>query len=84
MEMNKKARKKRHPYAALAVFTVAAAGVINAVGKMKKFVTEKADAMKKMLGMKNDKYLFKLCPLRERTGGIPYFVESRNSNYYKS
>lgn len=55
MEMNKKARKKRHPYAALAVFTVAAAGVINAVGKMKKFVTEKTDAMKKMLGMKTDK-----------------------------
>ncbi len=52
MEMNKKARKKRHPYATLAVFTVAAAGVINAVGRMKKFVTEKTDAMKKMLGMK--------------------------------
>lgn len=52
MEMNKKARKKRHPYAALAVFTVAAAGIINTVGRMKKFVMEKTEGIKNMLSMK--------------------------------
>ena len=49
MEMNKKARRKRHPYAALAIFTVAAAGIINTVNKVKNFVTDKTEAIKKMM-----------------------------------
>jgi len=50
---NKKCmRKKRHPYALLAVFTVAAAGVINATNKMKAFVSEKAEMVAHMFKKK--------------------------------
>ena len=38
--MNKE-KKKRHPYATLAVFSLAAASIINATNKVKKFVKSK-------------------------------------------
>ena len=52
MNNKKMMRKKRHPYASLAVFTIAAAGVINAVERMKTFVMDKAEAVSKMFKKK--------------------------------
>lgn len=45
MLINKKEGKRKHPYATLAVFTIAAASVINATRKVKKFVKSKAEAV---------------------------------------
>ncbi len=42
---NKTEKKKKHPYRTLAVLTLAAAGVIGAANKMKKFMNEKITAM---------------------------------------
>ena len=47
--MGTKSGKKRHPYATLAVFTVAAAGVINLTRRMKKFVKTKVEAVTDMM-----------------------------------
>ena len=47
-----KAGKKRHPYAALAVFTVAAAGVINLTRRAKRFVKCKIEAVTDMMKRK--------------------------------
>ena len=41
MFSDKKERKKRHPYATLAVFTLAAASMINITNKAKRFVKNK-------------------------------------------
>ncbi len=45
MFFNKSEKKKRHPYRTLAIFTLAAAGMISATNKMKKFVKEKVSSM---------------------------------------
>lgn len=42
LSMNKE-RKKRHPYATLAVFTLAAASMINITNKAKRFVKTKSE-----------------------------------------
>ena len=44
--------KKRHPYAALAVFTVAAAGAINLTRRVKRFVKCKVEALTDMVKRK--------------------------------
>ena len=46
---NKNRKKKKHPYATLAVFTLAGAAVINMVEKGKNFVYDKIDAMKSFM-----------------------------------
>lgn len=50
--MFRKNSGKRHPYATLAIFTLAGASMINLVNRAKKFIKEKSDvlmgAMKKM------------------------------------
>ena len=45
MLLSKKEGKRKHPYAPLAVFTIAAASVINVTRKMKRFVKNKAEAV---------------------------------------
>lgn len=50
--MTGKTGKKRHPYATLAVFTVAAAGVINLTRRAKKFVKSKIEAVSDMMKRK--------------------------------
>ena len=53
MVFNKNGRKRRHPYASLAVFSLAAAGVIGIFNKGKRFVKEKASSISSMVkGMK--------------------------------
>ncbi len=41
--------KKKHPYRKLAIFTLAAAGIISATNKMKKFVKNKVSSMTSFL-----------------------------------
>ena len=43
--MHRSGGKKRHPYATLAVFTLAGASMINVVNRMKRFVKEKTAMM---------------------------------------
>ncbi len=43
MFSEKKERKKRHPYATLAIFTLAAAGMINVTNKVKRYVKSKTE-----------------------------------------
>jgi len=45
--MNKE-RRKKHPYATLAVFTLAAASMINVTNKAKKFVKNKTEMVADM------------------------------------
>ena len=40
---NKNQTKKRHPYRGLAMFTLAAAGMISVTNNVKKFVKDKVD-----------------------------------------
>ena len=42
MKIMNKSTKKRHPYATLAVFTLAGASMINVVNRMKRFFMEKS------------------------------------------
>ena len=42
-------RRRRHPYATLAIFTIAGASMINLVNRAKRFVGDKADMVKKKL-----------------------------------
>ncbi len=49
MFMNKNDKKKSHPYRGLAIFTLAAAGMISVTSKMKKFMKEKVSAMTSFL-----------------------------------
>lgn len=46
-------KKNHHPYAKLAIFTLAASGVISAVSRAKRFVKDKAHAMVCMVKGKN-------------------------------
>ena len=48
MLLSKKEGKRKHPYATLAVFTIAAASMINVTRKVKKFVKSKAEAVTDM------------------------------------
>ena len=43
--LHKASSKKKHPYATLAIFTLAGASMINVVNKMKRFVKEKGAAI---------------------------------------
>ena len=43
--LHKASSKKKHPYATLAIFTLAGASMINVVNKMKRFVKEKGAAL---------------------------------------
>ena len=53
--MNKKThKKKKHPYATLAVLTLASATVINAVERVKGFVSDKVAMMKNMFSGKTE------------------------------
>ncbi|MBP3401466.1 MAG: hypothetical protein J6K85_00235 [Clostridia bacterium] len=53
MFMNKTGRKMRYPYAKMAVFGLAAAGVASIVSKSKKFIKDKKDSITHMMnGMK--------------------------------
>jgi len=45
MLFNKSEKKKRHPYRGLAIFTLAAAGMISVTNRMKRFVKEKVSSM---------------------------------------
>ena len=55
MFFNKTGRKKRHPYAALTLFSLAAAGVIGIFNKGKRFFNEKMSCAKDMIkNMKED------------------------------
>ena len=49
MVFNKSNRKKRHPYAWLAVFGLAAAGGMTLYNKGKRFFKEKMNGMKKVV-----------------------------------
>ena len=49
--MKEKSCKGKNPYATLAIFTVAVAGVINITNKMKKFFKEKCDQVKQVVSM---------------------------------
>ena len=42
-------RRRHHPYAMLAIFTLAGASMINIFNRAKRFVTEKGSDMKKAL-----------------------------------
>lgn len=55
INMNKKThKKKKHPYATLAVLTLASATVINAVERVKGFVSDKVAMMKNMFSGKTE------------------------------
>jgi phosphoribosyl-dephospho-CoA transferase len=45
MFLNKGEKKKRHPYRGLAMFTLAAAGMISVTSRMKKIMKEKVEKM---------------------------------------
>ncbi len=45
MFTSKNEKKKFHPYRGLAIFTLAAAGMISVTSKMKKFMKEKVSTM---------------------------------------
>jgi hypothetical protein len=45
MFLNKGEKKKWHPYRGLAIFTLAAAGMISVTHKMKRFMKEKISSM---------------------------------------
>ena len=45
MLFNKDGKKKWHPYRGLAIFTLAAAGMISVTHKMKSFMKEKLSSM---------------------------------------
>ena len=47
-------RKKHHPYATLAVFTLAASAVIGIVNKAKTFVSDKTDRLMSFLNIKKE------------------------------
>ncbi len=49
MFMSKQSKKSMHPYAWLAVFSLAAAGVISITKKGSEFISEKAGCMKDMM-----------------------------------
>lgn len=49
MNMKKNSGKRRHPYASLAIFTIAAAGIINITNRAKKFVREKTESVKNFM-----------------------------------
>ena len=55
MNSKKKYKKRVGPYLKLAVFTVASAGVINAVNRMRDFVSERSEAISGFLREKIDK-----------------------------
>ncbi len=55
MNSKKKDKKRSNPYLTLAVFTIASAGVINAVNRAKSFVSEKAEAVSDFFRDKMDK-----------------------------
>lgn len=47
--------RRRHPYATLAVFTIAGASMINLVNRAKSFVADKAEMVKKKFAMMKKK-----------------------------
>ena len=49
MFFNKGEKKKWHPYRGLAIFTLAAAGMISVTNKMKRFMKSKITAMTSFL-----------------------------------
>ncbi len=53
MFMNKQSKKSVHPYAWLAVFSLAAAGVISITKKSSSFISEKACCLKDMMKNKS-------------------------------
>jgi hypothetical protein len=54
MFFNKHEKKNAHPYAWLAIFSLAAAGVISISRKGMDFVSEKSKCVKDMMKRKND------------------------------
>ncbi len=52
MFMSKQSKKSVHPYAWLAVFSLAAAGVVTIAKKSSQFISEKACSMKDMMKSK--------------------------------
>ena len=53
--MRKTAGKRHHPYAMLAVFTLAGASMINIVNRAKRFVMEKGAQITKLMKKATDK-----------------------------
>ena len=54
MFFNKKDHKKRHPYMGIALFSLAATGVVSIISKGKRFIKEKASSVTNMMKeMKN-------------------------------
>ena len=49
MLFKKSERKSRHPYATLAIFTLAGASMINLVNRTKRFFKDKMDAVMGMM-----------------------------------
>ena len=52
--LGKDKKKKHHPYATLAVFTLAASAVIGMVNKAKTFVSDKTDRVLTFLNIKKE------------------------------
>ena len=50
MQSKKMGKKRRHPYATLAVLTLAGASIVNIYNKAKSFAMEKMTAIKDMMG----------------------------------
>ena len=55
MFKDKAQKKKHHPYRGLAIFTLAAAGMISVTNGVKKFVKEKVGALTSFMRVKTDK-----------------------------
>lgn len=55
MSSKKNDRRKTSPYLKLVVFTIASAGVINAVNKARDFVSEKTEAVRDFFRERIDK-----------------------------